>query len=157
MVEAIFEHEGNAGFLKITTHFGRLVAIACEKHTEEVFRLGGTAINEVIAYEGILDFKIPKISPYVAFKAFRTASDTFEGTAVLSDELWSDADRHCYITEHYELEMEGKSHTWFASKSPIKDANYLFVNLDVLDGGGNLMKRYRVSPFTGECRIMEGP
>jgi len=154
MVEATFEYEGNCGLLKMTTHFRELVTIACEKHTEEVFRLGGTAINEVMVYEGVLDFRVPKISPYVAFKAFRTELDTFEGTAVLSNEPWSEADRHCYVTEHYELDMEGKPHTWFASKSPIKDANYLFVNLDVLDGGGNLMKRYRVSPFTGEHVVL---
>lgn len=154
MVEANFEYEGNAGLLKLTTHFGRLVTIACEKRNEEVFRLGGTAINEVMVYEGILNFKVPVVSPFVAFKAFRTESETFEGTAVLSDEEWSEADRHCYLTEHYGLDMEGKPHGWFASKSPIKDANHLFVNLDVLDGGGNLMKRYRVSPFTGEHVVL---
>lgn len=154
MVEVNFEYEGNAGLLKMTTHFGKLVTIACEKHTEECFRLGGTAINEVMAYEGILDFKSSKALPLVSFKAFRTPSETFEGVAILSDEEWSEADRHCYLTEHYELEMENKPHSWFASKNPIKDANYLFINLDVLDGGGNLMKRYRVSPFTGEHVVL---
>lgn len=151
MVEATFEYEGNTGLLKVTTHFGRLVTIPCEKNTDETFRLGGTAINEVMVYEGVLDLKT---APRVSFKAFRSASEVFEGVAVLSDEEWSDADCHCYLTEHYELDMEGKAHTWFASKEPIKDANYLFVNLDVLDGGGNLIKRYRVSPFTGEFVVL---
>lgn len=150
MVSASFEHEGNSGLLKVLCHFGQEVLVSCEKHADEIFRLGGTAINEVVVYEGILDFRVPKVSPFVHFKAFRTPTDTFEGTAVLSNETWNEADRHCYLTEHYEVRMEGKRPTWFASKQPIKDANYLFVNLDILDGAGNVLKRYRVSPFTAE-------
>jgi hypothetical protein len=50
--------------------------------------------------------------------------------------------------------MEGKAPGWFISKKPINQAHYLFANLDVLDGGGNLVKRYRVSPFTGESVLL---
>lgn len=154
MVEVSFEHEGDHGLLVLTTHFEQMVIIPCSKHTDEIFRLGGTAINEVVAYEGILDFKIPMMPPYVAFKAFRTPELTFEGMAILSDEIWNDADTHCYITEYYELDMEDKKPTWFASKNKIKDADRLFVNVDVLDGGENIIKRYRVSPFTGKHVVL---
>ena len=152
MVKANFEHEGNSGLLAVTTHFGRTVKIACNKRDDEQFRLGGTAINQVVVYEGL----VFELSPEAPFRAFRSEESYFESRGVLSPEEWSEADRHCYVTEYYDLNMEGKSHGWFISKSPIKDAHYLFVNLDVLDGGGNLVRRYRVSPFTGEHRVMEG-
>lgn len=154
MVEAIFEHELNSGILYVTTHFGQTVEITCDKSSDEVFRLGGTAISEVMVYEGVT-LNVPCLSPYVHFRAFRTPENSFESTGVMSNEEWSEADRHCYVTEYYSLEMEGKPHEWFISRKPIIDAHYLFINLDVLDGGGNLIKRYRVSPFTGEYRLME--
>jgi len=149
MVKATFEHEGNSGLLAIVTHFGRTVEIQCEKQTDESFRMGGTAVNEVVVYEGLI-MKFP-----TQFRAFRTPDDYFEETGILSDEEWTEANRHCYVTEYYSIDMEGKRPGWFISHEPIKDANYLFVNLDVLDGGGNVIKRYRVSPFTGEYRVME--
>lgn len=154
MVEAIFEHEGNSGLLKVTCHFGQIVTVSCDKHTEESFRLGGTAINEVAMYEGVLNFRTSTVLPFISFKAFRTPLETFEGIAILSNESWNEADTHAYITEHYEIEMENKLPIWFASKNPIKDANHLFINLDVLDGGNNIIKRYRVSPFTAEYKIL---
>jgi hypothetical protein len=151
MVTAKFEHDGNVGLLYIKTHFGHNHQISCEKSDDEVFRLGGTAANDVLVYEGL----ITELSdPICNFKAFRKPEDVFEGVAHISPEAWSSADLHCYITEYYSLEMEGKDHEWFVSKGPIKDANYLFVNLDVLDGGGNLIRRYRVSPFTGEHKLI---
>lgn len=155
MVHANFEHEGNTGLLLLTTHFGRPVEIACEKRDDETFRLGGTAINEVVVYEGLV-LKLPAVPPFAHFRAFRSEEVSFEANGVLSDEEWTEADRHCWVTEYYDLEMEGKPPGWFISKAPIRDAHYLFVNLDVLDGGGNVVKRYRVSPFTGEHRVMEG-
>lgn len=151
MVEAIFEHELNSGILYVTTHFGQTVEISCDKSSDEKFRLGGTAISDVATYEGV----IFNMSPHVHFRAFRTPENYFESTGELSNEDWSEADRHCYVTEYYPLDMEGKPHAWFVSRKPIVDAHYLFINLDVLDGGGNLVKRYRVSPFTGQYRVME--
>lgn len=151
MVKAIFEHEGNSGTLTVTCHFGQVVAVSCDKNNEEIFRLGGTAINEVAVYEGVIETYNKNI---VSFKAFKNSEVTFKGTATLSSEKWDDSDRHCYLTEHYQIDMENKSPAWFASKSPVEDPNRLFINLDVLDGGGNLIKRYRVSPFTGEYKCL---
>jgi len=156
MVTAKFEHDGNVGTLFIKTHFGQERHIQCEKSDGEIFRLGGTGSNQVMVYEGLITH-LPghhEDPDLCRFKAFRTPEDTFEGEAILSPERWSIADLHCYITEYYPLDMEGQSHGWFVSKEPIKDPNYLFVNLDVLDGGGNLMRRYRISPFTGEYKII---
>jgi len=153
MVDAIFEHEGNNGLLKIISHFDQKVEVCCEKDTHETFRLGGTAINEVSTFEGVI-LRLPDAPPLAHFRAFRSPEITFNDVGTMSCEAWSVADLHCYVTEYYSLDMEGQTHGWFLSKKPIKDANYLFINLDVLDGGGNVVKRYRVSPFTGEHRVM---
>ena len=155
MVDAIFEHEGNDGLLMVTTHFDQRVEVACVKRIDEIFRLGGTAISEVAVYEGFI-LKLPKAPPAAQFRAFRTPEIHFEGMGTMSHEPWDEADRHCYVTEYYSLDMEGQAPGWFLSKSPIRDANHLFINLDVLDGGGNVVKRYRVSPFTGKHKVMEG-
>lgn len=156
MVKASFEHEGNIGLLMLTTHFGKSVEIACDKQDDEIFRLGGTAINEVVVYEGLvlrLENPCDKAFP-TRFRAFYTPEEYFESDGILSDEEWNEADRHCWITEYYDLDMEGKAPSWFISKTPIKDAHYLFVNVDIIDGGGNIIKKYRVSPFTGEYKVI---
>jgi len=155
MVSASFEHEGNSGLLKLTTHFGCEVEIVCDKLNDETFKLGGTAVNAVVVYEGLV-LQLPACPSFVRFRAFRSEEVYFEDEGVMSHEEWDVADRHCYVTEYYSLDMEGKPPGWFISKRPIQDANHLFVNLDVLDGGGNVVKRYRVSPFTGEHVIREG-
>jgi hypothetical protein len=154
MVTASFEHEGNSGLLVLTTHFGKTVQVACEKQDDETFRLGGTAINEVVVYEGLV-LRLPTLPPFAHFRAFRSEEEYFEGTGTMSHEEWDAADLHCWITEYYDLDMEGKKPGWFISKNPICDAHFLFVNLDVIDGGCNTMKRYRVSPLTGEYKVME--
>ena len=155
MVEAIFEPEFNSGILYVTTHFGQTIEIPCVKNDGEIFRLGGTAISDVMTYEGVV-LNVSAFPPYVHFRAFRTPENSFESTGVMSNEEWSESDHHCYVTEYYSLEMENKPHGWFVSRKPIIDAHYLFINLDTLDGGGNLIKRYRVSPFTAEYCVING-
>jgi len=155
MVKATFEHDGNSGRLKVITHFDQVVELAVDKQDDETFRLGGTAINDVAVHEGLI-LKLSESPEDVRFKAFYDRDRTFEDVGVLSVEAWSVADLHCYVTEYYPLDMEGNRPGWFISKSPIQDANYLFVNLDILDGGGNTVRRFRVSPFTGEYKLMRG-
>lgn len=156
MVKASFEHDGDTGTLSVTTHFDRTVKIACDKRSDESFRLGGTAVHTVVTYEGLV--LQPSDTPvYAYFRAFRTPEDYFDSVGVLSSEQWPDDDRHCYVTEYYPLDMEGKRPNWFISRRPIQNANHLFINLDILDGGGNVMRRFRVSSFTGEHCVMERP
>lgn len=154
MAKATFEHDGNVGTLTMHTHFDVTVEISCEKTSGEIFRLGGTAVNEVMVYEAVI---LNLSSPFsrCEFRAFFDEENSFEGTGLRSVEDWTNADLHCWVTEYYSLDMEGKKPGWFISKKPICEANNLFVNLDVLDGGGNILKRYRVSPFTGEHKVME--
>lgn len=147
---ASFEFEGNEGTLTLTTHFDTTHVISCTKQDGELFRLGGTAVNEVAVHEGVL-----LNLPLSAFRAFVSNERTFDGYGILSPENWSDADLHCYVHEHYPLDMEGKQPVWFIASRPLQNAHHIFVNLDVLDGGGNIIKRYRVSPFTGEHVVLE--
>jgi hypothetical protein len=148
--DPIFEQEGDVGVLTLVTHFGVTHEIRCEKTPDEAFRIGGTAISESVSYEGLI-LSIP--TEIVPFRAFRS-HDYFEGVGVLSPEIWTDADRHCFITEYYPLDIEGQSPGWLVSKHPILNPNPLFVNVDILDGGGNIMKRYRVSTFFGTYKVM---
>lgn len=150
MVHASFEHEGNLGSLKVITHFDATHIISCTKHDGEHFRLGGTAVNEVAVFEGVI-----LNLHFSTFRAFASNERFFEGRGIVSPENWSDADLHCYVHEHYPLDMEGKQPEWFIASRPLQNAHHIFVNLDVLDGGGNVIKRYRVSPFTGAYVVLE--
>jgi hypothetical protein len=152
---ATFECNGDEGMLHVKTYFGEEHTIPCRKESDEIFRLGGTAVNEVLSYEGVLlNYEQKK------FRAFNSPTEYFDGEGELSPEGWDDpSDRHCYITEYYDLEIEGKSPGWIISRRPLQDVSgafQVFINLDILDGGGNIMRRFRVSPFTGKCRLMEG-
>jgi hypothetical protein len=150
---ATFESNGDEGMLHIKTYFDTEHVIICQKEPNETFRLGGTAVNEILSYEGMLLNYEKK-----GFRAFTSPAQYFDGEAVLSPEGWDDpSDRHCYITEYYDLEVEGKSPGWIISRRPLQDkpeAFQVFINLDVLDGGGNIIKRYRVSPFFGTYRVI---
>jgi hypothetical protein len=150
MVTASFEHEGNTGLLKVVTHFNITRDISCIKNDGESFRLGGTAINEVMVYEGVI-----LNLPLSLFRAYQSPSSTIEGRGILSPEDWNESDLHCYVHEHYPLDMEGKPTQWFIASRPLQNAHHIFINLDVLDGGGNILKRYRVSPFTGDHIVLE--
>lgn len=153
MVKATFEYEGNSGLLTITTHFGATYSVACEKADEETFRLGGTAVHQIASHEAVI--VDPRDYYDVVFRAFHNTETYFEANGILAEDTWDDSDFHCFVTEFYDLYMEGKKPSWIVTKKPIKDANYLFVNLDVLDGGGNVIKRYRASPFLEEYRVMD--
>src|SRR6185436_17363541 len=145
MVIASFEYEGNIGSLKVLTHFDSTHVISCTKQDGETFRLGGTAVNEVMIHEGVI-----LNLPLSIFRAFISNDNFIEGKGILSPENWTEADLHCYVHEYYPLDMEGKTTQWFIASRPLQNAHHIFVNLDILDGGGNVIKRYRVSPFTGD-------
>jgi hypothetical protein len=156
MIEATFEQEGDVGVLAITTHFNTNHEIRCTKSSGETFRVGGTAISEVMQIEGLLLSTPSAGQSQAPFRAFKKADEYFEDEGELSSEDWTDdADRHCYVIEHYPLDMEGRKPKWLISRHPISEAHNLFVNVDVLDGGGNILKRYRISTFTGEYVVME--
>lgn len=152
MVNAVFEFDGDVGVLRLDTHFGAKHTIFCRKQKDESFRLGGTAINEIAIYEGV----ILELGISSKFRAFISPNQTIEDVGILSPEEWDESDLHCFVIEYYPLDMEGEKHKWLISKNPLQNCNRLFINLDVLDGGGNTVRRWRISPFTGEFKIIDG-
>jgi hypothetical protein len=155
MEKPTFEQEGNDGVLVFVSHFGQEHRIRFKKTENEVFRVGGTAVSEVVALEGLV-LVAPKSGEAKArFRAFRTASQFFEADGVLSPEGWqTPEDLHCYVTEYYPLDVEGSNPSWLISRRILEQPNFVYINVDVLDGGENLLRRYRVSPFFGEVREM---
>jgi hypothetical protein len=156
VLDPTFEAEGDVGTLTVQTHFGHVYQVTCEKDEDESFRLGGTAVSELSIYEGFL-LKTPTLDSKTGnFKAFKTEQLTFEGEGVLSPEDWQDeGNRHCFISEYYPLDIEGKKPGWLVTKRPMSNTNAIYVNVDVLDGGGNLVKRYRCSMFFEEHLVLE--
>lgn len=147
MHEAKLEHDGNDAVLKLVTHFGKSVSIKCKKTDTESFRLSFTGANEIAVCQGT----ITKVFDQVVavdigngreIRADRVSDDVFE----IGQVVWA--------TEYYNMFMEQSAPGFVVSHSSIKEPRLLFVNVDCLDGGGNLMKRYRISPYSGAYRIV---
>lgn len=152
MLSAHIEHDNyNAGTLFLTTYFGNKFTIPLNKDINEVFRLGGTAVDALCSYEGII---LSINDSGAVFRAYRDLDHFFETDAVLAPQGFVKHD-HGYISEYYDIDVEGKVPGWIVTKEPVKD-NLIFINVDILDGGGNTISRYRVSPFFGNYKIING-
>jgi hypothetical protein len=154
MLDATFEQEGDRAVLKLVTHFGTEHDIVCTKNPDEIFRVGGSAINDIAIYEGLLLSTPSETDRLSSFRAYINNDTDFVDTGVLSPEDWQDeSDRHCYVMEYYPLDMEGSKPQWIICKDIISQPNHIFVNVDILDGGNNQVKRYRISSFFGDYII----
>lgn len=151
MPRANFEAEGNQGVLTITTHRGEQRRIACSKTDDEVFMLGGTRAQAVIQHPCVV---VGNPNESVYFQARGNDGSLVHGTGACYTPDLIDGDA-AYVIEYYPLDMEGKTPEWIVSRTPIDDPSLLFVNVDCLDGGGNIIKRYRVSPYYGSVRVIE--
>jgi hypothetical protein len=154
MLKARFEDRGNTGTLHVTTHFGKDVCIECSKEDHQTFKLGGTGINEISVFEGIV-LQLPAENTPAQFRAFRSEKDFFEDEGEISTETFNRGDG-CFVIEYYPIDVEGKRPGWILCKNPIDSKYPIFINLYVMDGGGNTVKTYRVSPFFGTWRVMNG-
>ena len=152
MLSAHIEHDGgNIGNLFITTYFGNKYVIPINKESNQIFRLGGTAVDSICSYEGII---LDIDQSEATFRAYRNLDHFFEVKAVLAPQGFQKHE-HGYISEYYELDMEGNSPKWLITREPVKD-NLIFINVDILDGGHNIINRYRISPFFGNYKIIHG-
>lgn len=151
MPRASFEAEGNEGVLTITTHNGATRTIQCTKTDDESFILGGTRASEVIQHPCVV-VGFPDV--HVSFQARHTDGTLLSGRGISYTPDLLDGDA-AYAIEYYTLDMEGQPPGWIVSRTPIDDPALLFVNIDCLDGGGNLIKRYRVSPYHGTVKVIE--
>ncbi len=147
MASYIFEHEGDRGLLKLTTHDGRLILIECHKDSNQIFKIGGTAADSVLVFPGIIKSIDNGIGTLQASQTLIFVGKLYDPTLKVGDVA--------FVTEHYEVNMEGRPPSWLITSAPIQQSNILFINIECLDAGHTLVRRYRVSPFTGECRMME--
>ena len=151
MASYIFEHEGDRGLLRLTTHDGKSILIECHKHPHHIFKIGGTAADATLTFPGIVQY-ISEDGQFATIESITSRSMIFHGK--LYDKTLKIGDP-AFAIEHYDINMEGKPPTWLIAPAPIEQSNILFINVECLDTGHNLIRRYRVSPFTGECRMME--
>lgn len=149
MASYIFEHDGNRGLLKLTTHNGINVIVECHKDSNQIFKIGGTAVDSVLVFPSTI---ISIDRGYATVQSIKSSSMLFSGPIYTPGAKVGDL---AFAIEYYDIYMEGKPPSWLISPLPIEQANILFINVECLDAGGNLIRRYRVSPFTGECRMME--
>lgn len=143
----------NTGVVHMQTYFNEQYSVKVEKPESASFKLGGTAVNEIAIFEGlILDF-LPNNK--CRFRAYKTDSLFFEGIAEVSPEKWSDDDTHCWVLEYYDLEMEGKPVSWLACKNKLSKIDCIFINLDIVDASNKISNRYRISPFFCSHKIVK--
>lgn len=143
--------DGNQAVLHLETHFGKHCRIDCHKEDHHTFRLSRTAVNEVLQLNGVF-YCWHKEQPDHAF--FENEMGFAGEGLVLGDNTFEPGDA-VTITEYYPLDVDGNHPEWLVTRSPFRDPELLYVNVDCLDGGGNIIKRYRVSPFTGEHVIKD--
>jgi hypothetical protein len=151
MASYIFEHEGNRGLLKLTTHNGKGILIECHKSDHQIFKVGGTAADAVLTFPGVVQ-SIAEDGRSATIQSLVHSAMIFNGR--LYDPALKVGDL-AFATEYYDIHMEGKPPSWLITPAPIEQSRILFINIECVDAGHNLSRRYRVSPFTGECRMME--
>ncbi len=145
MLDYSFEHDGDRGRLILVTHFGDRHEINCEKEPHQTFRPGGTGGAgirsvpcQVLAVES-------ELVTFLVAGVKLTTPNFASGVQV---------GKTAYVSEYYPLDAEGQRPGFFVSRKPIERPDILFVNVDCLDGGGNLMKRYRISTYDGKYTVI---
>jgi len=151
MASYIFEHEGNRGLLKLTTHNGKDILIECHKKDHQIFKIGGTAADAVLTFPGLI-LGISEDRQSATLQSSQNTSMLFDGKLYDPNLVMGDM---AFAIEYYDVNMEGKPPSWLIVPAPIEQSRILFINIECVDAGHNLSRRYRVSPFTGECRMME--
>lgn len=141
-----YKQENNKLTLHLTTYLNTFHEIVLIKSDNEVFRIGGTAINSLQAVPAML-------KSYQTFSFLRDASQTIHSGMLLDETL--EINDHCWANEYYSLNMEEKGLEWLLSRKPLNNNRLLFINIDLIDGQNILIKRYRVCPYFGNYKIVE--
>jgi len=61
-------------------------------------------------------------------------------------------DKEKFIVEYYDINMETSQPKLLILDHQPTNINLLFINIDIIDGGGNIMRRYRVDPWFGDYK-----
>lgn len=147
MLDYKFEHDGNRGRLMLTTHADMHYEINCEKESTQSFRVGGTGVVGIKSVPcHVLAIQIDKVTVLIRGDIQLNVTDFCSAGLQIG--------RMAYVTEKYSLEMEKKKPGLFVSAKQPTRPDIQFINVDCIDGGGNLIKRYRIDGFTGEYVVI---
>lgn len=155
MLNTRFDFERNEGVLTVQCRNGHTYKIPCTKESNQTFRLGGTAVHEVMHEPCIVSEIHPGSGgPFTSYTCHLMNGQPVHGLACLlvdNDLMPGDA---AYVVESYPLELENAKPYFGISRTPVKHPNLICVNVDCIDGGGNVIKRYRVCPNHGRCIVI---
>lgn len=143
MVDYKFEQKNNVGKLKLITQFGDKFLIDCEKDKSTAYRIGGTAISNV----RVVSCKVISVQ-----NGFMTVA--LNGEIKIKTPFFREAlvgGTVAFATEYYHPKADSAS--LFISAERPSQPELLFVNVDCIDGGGKLIKRYKIDTYTGNYII----
>lgn len=146
MPKAFLEHNGDSGILHVCTHFNTYHEIPVIKESHQNWRLGGTAVDALDVYPCEIARILDDCNAEIFIPPLNLTTIAVLGPIKQGSQ--------CYCIEYYDLEMEGKVPGWLVTIDPPVYAKQIFINLDILNEVGDLVRRYRVSTFTGQCRVM---
>lgn len=146
MFSANLETDGNKAVLRLVTHYGKDVAVSAEKASHQQFRLSYTGVSDIAIYPGAV-VKVDRSAVHLECNG-----QIFIGIRLCNEPIEIGDAATAY--EHYFLTMEEQRPGLLVTKKDIAEPRMLFINVDCLDGGDNLIKRYRISPYTGECLVI---
>jgi hypothetical protein len=149
-----FEHDDNRGLLKFTTHNGQEKTIECLKESHQTFRVGGTATNGLMRHSVIIR-SINRAEQSASAELATNGAVILVGLPYEFPTARLNLNEAAIALEYYTLDIEGKAPSWIFTPKLIDQAEIIFINVDCIDGGNNLIKRYRISPYTGEYKVME--
>lgn len=146
MHKANLEYDGDNAILRLELHSGESASISCTKATSQSFRLSFTGANEILVVGGTIT------AIRDGMVVIDSGGKELQALTIIPGEYR--IGQNVYATEYYGLDMETESPKFVVSSRPIEEPRLLFVNVDCLDGGGNIIKRYRVSPYTGSFKVI---
>jgi hypothetical protein len=139
MVDYKFERRGNSGKLKLTTQFGHKFVIECQKDDSTAYRAGGTAISSV----RVIPCKVFSVEhgfvTVIINNEIKIKTPFFEGHPQEGHAV--------FATEYYHLKSDKAN--LFVSVDKPSQPELLFINVDCVDGAGDIIKRYKIDTYTG--------
>lgn len=145
MFSSKLECDGDDAILRLTTHFNKPIIIRCKKQPSQTFRLSYTAVHANRVISGVIT-KIDRQAVWLDNK--------YNGIRLNDEQM--EVGEKAYAYDYYHLLMEDQPSSILISKLVIEEPRLLFVNIDALDGAGNLISRHRCSPYTGDYLILNG-
>lgn len=134
------------GTVRIVTHLGIEKIIAAYKEPDQQFRLSGTAITDLEVKPGYI------IGIWNSFLEVQVPGQTLK-VDFEAGEIYQLGET-IFVYEHYPINAEAIGAKWIASRNFIKEANIVFINVDILKEG-QVKKQLRIDTYFGKSRLMD--